>query len=142
MIVIGRDEEIADWVYFNLFGIAKHEFGKCTAIGFAVDGYLIGGVVFHNYQTKIDGSPLFIEASIATVDKRWATRQNLKHIFMYAFGQLKLKRMQAITAVSNERAKTMLRKLGFKQEGTARFAYPTGEHACIFSMLSHECRWI
>lgn len=135
MIVYG-DEVLCQWASLLLLGRPDIFDHKARAIGVEKDGKLIAAVIYTNYRDHM------IEMHIASVDKRWATRHNLKVFFSYPFSQLKLDRVQAITAASNEGAISMLGRLGFSREGYHPKAYDGGVDAISFGLLKPDCRWI
>lgn len=141
MIVYGADDAVAEWVSLGLTG-RKDSFKLSKALGVLCDGQLVAGIVFNNYQEKNDSSPLSIEMTIYSVDKRWCTRHNLRKIFAYPFAQLRLERVQAVCSAHNEGVIMFLKKIGFMQEGRHRMAYFDGGDALSFGMLKHECRWL
>jgi len=130
-LIYGRDREIAHWV-----GRELHEFfTDCTAIGFAKDGKIIGGVVYHNYR------PPSIEMSIATIDPRWCTRKVLEQCFTYPFIQLGVKRITTLVDATNQPVRAFNERIGFVHEATLRDALHDGD-AALFRMLPEECKWI
>lgn len=141
MIIFGQDALVAEWVSLQLFG-QHNSFHPCVALGVAKDNKIIAGVVYNNYQTDKNGNPLLIEMTIASVDKRWATRHNLKVLFSYPFAQLKLERVQALCSANNEGVQMFLEKLGFTKEGLHRKAYADGGDCISYGMLKNECRWL
>lgn len=136
MLVYGQDDVVAEWVAVRM-GMDAQTFKPCKAIGVEINGDLIAGVVYNKYEPD-----LLIEMSIASVDKRWATRHNLKALFAYPFTQLNLGRVQALCSTKDEGVQMFLKRLGFTHEGTHRCAYHDGGDAMSFSMLKHECRWL
>ncbi len=133
-LVVGRDAQVAKWVRHQL---PEHpDFGLCTAIGIARDKRLIAGIVYNNYHDYM------VEASIAAIDPRWATRRVLWAIFFYPFEQLKVRRLQVTCAKHNKHTRKFNERLGFQYEGTGREAWPDGSGACVYSMLRKECRWL
>lgn len=131
-VIYGADREIAHYVSKGL----GEEFSIYSrAIGFTLDGKIVGGVVYHNYRGT------GIEGSIYTTDKRWCNRHNLYHIFHYPFEQLGCKRFTAITQTRNQSSQTFLEKLGFKQEGLIRQAFEDDD-GILYGMLREECRWV
>lgn len=131
-ILFGYDREIAAWVGDRLdcdFPVDSR------SLGFIRNNKIIGGVVFHNYR----GSN--IEASIASISPRWATKNVLRIIFSYPFVQLGAHRLTALTDAGNQPVRVFLERLGFVHEGTMREAHPEDD-AAIYGMLSHECKWI
>ncbi len=136
-LIYGCDKELSEWVSVNLFG----EFGcfgeHSKAIGIERNGKLCAAVVYNNYIPKIH-----IEMSIYSVDRKWATRHNIRELFKYPFTQLGLGRVQATCSAQNEGVISFLKKLGFVQEGYHRKAYFDGNDCLSFSMLKQECRWL
>jgi len=137
-LVFGENEAVSQWVAIQL-GCRPSFFFPSKAIGVSVDGDLIAGVVYNNMRPDGIGS---IEMSIASIDKRWATRHNLAVFFGYPFNQLRLERAEAHCAASAMGVRDFLLKLGFSQEGIHRKAHHNGEDAVSFAMLKQDCRWI
>jgi RimJ/RimL family protein N-acetyltransferase len=135
MLVYGQDERIAEWVGNQLMKDAE-AFKPCKAIGIERDGKLIAGVVYNNYVGHL------IEMTIASLDKRWATRHNLKALLGYPFAQLRLKRVQALCSAKDEGVQMFLKRLGFTHEGTHPCAYHDGGTALSFGMLKNNCKWL
>lgn len=141
MLVYGQDALIASWVCQQL-KIKPYPDGMYRAVGITHQDMLIGGVVWHNYHEDASGRPQLIEVSLATVDKRWATRHNLRELFLYPFSQLRVKRVQATCHRKAKRVRRTLERLGFHFEGIVREAHPLGGDAAHYSMLQPECKWI
>jgi RimJ/RimL family protein N-acetyltransferase len=135
-LIYGQDERVAKWVGEQLMKDAE-AFTPCRAIGIERNGGLIAGVVYNKYEPN-----LLIEMSIASLDKRWATRHTLRALFVYPFIQLNLKRVQALCSAKDEGVIMFLKKLGFTHEGTHPCAFDDGGTALSFGMLKHQCRWL
>jgi len=135
MLVYGQDERVAKWVGEQLMKDSE-AFVPCKAIGIEKDGELIAGVVYNNYVGHL------IEMTIASLDKRWSTRHNLKALFRYPFAQLQLKRVQALCSANDKGVQMFLKRLGFIHEGVHPCAYHDGGTAYSFGMLKHQCRYI
>lgn len=135
MILTGWDAAVARWVGDRL-GI--EDFGQYTALGIVRGDDLIAGVVYNQFR-KQERS---IEASIAAVNPRWASRTTLRVIFAYPFQQLHCIRITAITSAKNQPARAFLCRLGFVQEGVMRRAFRNEEDAVIHGLLADECRWL
>lgn len=136
MLVYGQDERVAEWVGEQLMK-DDEAFKPCKAIGLEKNNRLIAGVVYNKYEPN-----LLIEMSIASLDKRWATRHNLVALFSYPFIQLNLKRVQALCSDKDEGVQMFLKRLGFVHEGTHPAAYYDGGTAMSFGMLRNDCKWI
>lgn len=137
MLLFGQDKLVAEWVSLKLFGTSNGFDQNAKAVGIVKNNKLIAGVVYNNYVEKI-----LVEMSIASVDKSWCTRYNLKMLFGIPFTQYNLGRVQAICSVNDEGVQDFLQRLGFIHEGTHRQAYQDGGDAMSFAMLKHECKWI
>ena len=94
-----------------------------------------GIVVFTNY-TGYD-----VELFVASQSPRWATRRFLSCIFKYAFEQLKVERATVRVLASNWKARNLVTRLGFVQEGVIRRGH-AGENVFLYGMLKSECRWM
>ena len=79
---------------------------------------------------------------MASIDKRWFTREVANAVFSYCFKQLGVQRVQVSTPVESKHVRKINEKLGFVYEGTARKAHFLGGDVDVLSMLRDECRWI
>lgn len=137
MLVYGHNRELCAWASLGLFGEPDGFDEKAVAIGVIRDDKLIAAVIYSNYLPSIS-----MEMSIYSIDKKWATRYNLKRLFSYPFIQLDLKRVAAMCSASNEGVVMFLKKLGFQQEGRHPQARHDGDDALSFGMLKHQCKWL
>lgn len=132
------DAWVAAWVARQLNLPAG--FGPCSAIGVAIEGRMIAGAVYHDYRDLPRGRTM--QASIAAVTPRWATRRTLRDMFAYPFGQVCVARLWVSVARNNRRSRSLAERLGFKLEGVARRAHDGVTDAFVYSMLADECRWV
>lgn len=140
MLLYGENKAVAAWVASQL-DEPEDIFGNCTAIGIVNCTELIAGIVYSN--TKYTQGKLFsLEMSVASVDKRWATRHNLKQLFAYPFIQLGLERVQTICSANEGDTIMFNKRLGFKQEGVHPKGWDGKAHAVSFGMLKGDCKWI
>lgn len=139
MLIAGQDEVVKALVS-KLTGI--NGFGPCATLAILEDDEFVGGALYSNYIESPDGEPVSIEVSLATLNKRWATKNNLRGLFSYPFIQLNVKRVQATTKAGADAVRSLLERLGFTFEGIGREAYPLGGDAAVYSMLRSECKWI
>lgn len=137
-LLYGADEDVAKWVSGQLGGV---EFTPYKAIGVLSGQKLIAGVVYSDYHEAPDGRPLYIEMTIASVDKSWCSRHNLSALFKYPFKQLRLPRVQALCSAHDEGVQMFLQRLGFVREGYHPLARHDGD-AISFGMLKNHCKWI
>lgn len=121
---------LAPWVSFRDY----------AALGVVRHGTLVGGVVYHNFMQLPHGN--MIEASFAFDDPRWARRDTLRTLFAYPFMQLQCVRMTVICAKGNSRSRSVVQKLGFRQEGSHPRAFDGKQIAISYGMLRDDCKWI
>lgn len=115
-------------------------FGKCNGLIVVLNDGIIAAVIYHDYKVFPEAST--ISASIASIDKRWATRKNLRTMFSYPFEEIGVACIRTVVRRSNTKARSMNKRLGFKEEGVARKGYDGIEDAVVYSMLPDECVWI
>ena len=133
----GIDQYVAEWIAYQL-GVP--DLGPCAGIGVTLGGELIAGVAFNNYRPYSDGVTL--EASIAAISPRWATRSVLRDFFSYPFVQVGATRLGVSCRKSNKHARKFVTRLGFRMEGVARRLWDGKHDAVVYSMLPEECRWL
>lgn len=136
--VNGIDQIVAAWVATQL-DMPAARFGPCAAIGIVLRGQLIAGVVYNGYRRYEEGA--VIEASIAAITPKWATRQVLSAIFAYPFQQMQVTRLQVTCRKSNKRARKFVTRLGFKMDCVARRLWDGKHDAVVYSMIPEENRW-
>lgn len=141
MLVYGSDKELCDWASTLIFRIPE-QFQNSKAIGVSNNGKIIAAVIYSNYYLKPDGTGLSIEMSIASIDKRWATRHNLKAFFSYPFIQLGLERVWTQCSLNDGEIMQFNKRLGFIQEGIHRKAWPLGGDSASFGMIKDGCKWL
>lgn len=105
--VYGQSDLVAAWVAEKIEGCGLG-FGECQAIGVYGQNDLAAGVVFHNWSPECGT----IEASVAAITPRWATRTVLTEILHYPFSALQCRIVLARTAENNMRALKIWRALG------------------------------
>lgn len=141
MLIYGQDAQVMHWACREM-KLKPYPDGLYRAIGIVHNGKNIGACIWHNYHEDNFGKPLLIEVTLVTIDKRWATRQNIRELFQYPFQQLRVKRVQATTSRKAKRVRSTLSRLGFKFEGIVRDAHPMGGDAAHYSILRNECFWL
>ena len=135
-ILLGADELVSEMVAARIPHMRGKTFGACTALGVVRGGYLLGGVVYHNY-TGHD-----IQASLAFDRPGWALPGTLRALFGYPFNDLKVSRMTAIIGRKNKRSRKLCEGLGFKLEGVHAKGLDGFQDAMTFGLLKENCRWI
>lgn len=136
MLLYGADKDVCEWVSSHIFGEADR-FKNGVGIGVVRDNTLIAGVVYSNYCTNHS-----LEMSVASVDKRWATRHNIKAFFSFPFIQLGLERVWTQCSAEQEGVIMFNKRLGFKQEGYHPRGWPLGGDSLSWGMLREDCKWL
>lgn len=137
MIYYGQDPNIIKWASQICFGFSDGWDDSAKIISIFKNEKLIAAVIYTNYYEGIS-----VEMSIASIDKRWATRHNLKAFFKYPFIDLGVKRVTTLCSAKERDIIMFNKRLGFKPEGYHREAHHNGEDAVSFGMLKNECKWI
>jgi L-amino acid N-acyltransferase YncA len=140
MILANERELVAAYVASRI----KHQEPFVTgyeALG-AIDsqGRLIGGFVYSELRETPGGGSIAI---CAAGERDWLSRGNLK-VFLgsYPFGQLGVHRICATVAKSNARARHVIERLGFTNEGKMRGALGVGKDGILYSLLKEESKWL
>lgn len=107
-LISGQNQAVAAWVAAHIPGCSRG-FGNCTAIGVALDGELIGGTVFHQYQPEAG----VIEMSSAGINPKWLHPRMLRMIFSYPFDQLGVQMVAMRVSERNERMVRIAQRFGF-----------------------------
>jgi len=95
---------------------------------------LVGVVSFFNYRWPN------IEVGFYCDDYRWAlNRDGIAQVFAYPFVQLNCRRVTALIDKKNLRARKMVQRLGFKEEGKLRKASERGD-MFIYGLLPEDLR--
>lgn len=131
--VIGQDDRVARFVASIPPFDPSRGFGLCTAIGWAEDGELIGGTVFHNY----DGKSGVIELSTAALSARWLTRKSLQLMFGYPFSQLHCQMVVLRVSERNARMRAIARRYGFDEFIIPRLR-GRNENECIYTLTDDQ----
>lgn len=136
-LLIGADEFVAHYVRARIGNIRNAELGPLAAFGAVRDGVLIGGVVFYRYT----GHDIHFAAAADRSD--WiASRGTLAALFDYPFCQLGCARVTAMTGRRNGRARDLLKRLGFREEGIHALALDGIQDAVSYGMTRPSCRWL
>lgn len=130
---------IVDWVARQI-GFAGADLMPATGIAVMFGDEIIAGVVYNEYRELDQGRTM--QASIAAISPRWATRRVLYDLFAYPFLQMRVTRLWTAGSRKNRHARKIAERLGFRYEGMARRAWDGQTDAVIQSMFPEECRWI
>lgn len=132
MLLVHDDQRIAQWVKERIPYVQS--FDNSVAFGVLDNGEIVGGVVFNNYR----GFDIHMSAALDAP----LTRQSLRTLCGYAFGQLEVRRVTSITGKKNRKARRALRIIGFTEEGTCKRALDGENDAVVYGLLREHCKWI
>jgi RimJ/RimL family protein N-acetyltransferase len=99
-----------------------------VCVSTADDGDLLGVVV----MTR-DAHSMFLD--VATARRDWTSRKMINHVFALCFGDLGYRRITALTSAKNMRIHKFVRRLGFRKEGVAKFAFDGRQTEIRFGLL-------
>lgn len=142
-VLYGADEQVGEMVASMIPHVGPGGFGirdatgrlPYTALGVVRSGFLLGGVVFHNFKPE-DG---IIEMSGASSRADWLRPSTLRRLFSYPFVQLGCVNLITITGRKNMRARKIDEFLGFRLVG---IIHRRNEDAALYEMPRSRCRWI
>jgi len=136
-LILGQDELVAEWAKARIPDIQA--FGHCAAIGYAIDGQLVGASVYNNYRHPN------IEMSLVIEDKKIVNRRTIGAALAYPFFYVGVQRVTLLCAKSNRQSRSMAERIGFILEGKLRHALPNKESIIIYGMTMDEfrkSRWV
>lgn len=131
-MIVFDAERVGKWVCEKAGGLWTE--GN-PGIGVEVDGRLVVGVTYDGYT----GSSICIHSRCD--DPNATSREFYRLIFDYPFNQLKVKRVTGLVCCTNQRARRLDEKLGFKYEATLRDYFPGGD-AIVYVMRKEDCRFL
>lgn len=113
------------------------DWGPFRALGIASADVLVAGVVF----SQMNGFDALV--SIGSTSPRWATKRRIRAILTFAFDDLKLVRLTAMTSIKNTRARQFLKRLGFREEGKKLKGFDGQTHMMIYGLTRRDAaRWL
>jgi RimJ/RimL family protein N-acetyltransferase len=125
-IEVGRN--VVVWVAER---VAKPAGVNAVGIGVAIDGEIIGGVIFDDWTGPN------IEATVAGEPRAW-TRAFLRRLGAYAFEELGCIRVTIRT--EQQAVCTYAERLGAMREGVMRSFYGPGRDAVVYGLLAQDWR--
>lgn len=132
-LVVNQDKAVAAWVQGQLG--ADLFAGDYSAIG-VVDidaNQLIGGYVFYDYYPGAD-----ISIAVASTHPGFMSRHALQFVGGYVFNQLGVRRVTAVTPRKYVKARSILTRLGFKQEGVKRHLFGRRKDGVMYGLLKAD----
>lgn len=99
---------VADMVSMGCFG-RYGCFEKFSTMAVTIDGELVGGTVYHNYQEDSG----VMELSSYSRDPRWLTRVVVNHMFYFPFTLMKCQLIVLRVSERNARMRRIADRFGF-----------------------------
>ena len=133
MLFSAPANEIGEWVAAHGGGF-QHP-GSYTALGYAHEGVLKGGITWSHYNGR------HCLCNIAIDNAGRMPRPLILAGLHYSFhpSQLALRRLTFLVASANIRSQSMVRHLGATLEATLRDADPSGD-LLIFALFPESCQ--
>lgn len=130
-LILGHDAEIAAWVSKRVpRPFDPKNLGPYHAIGVEdAQGSPLAGFVY----TRFKGHD--VEITGASTSPRWAQRGVICALLHYPFIQMGCVRVTMFTAKRNKRARRVIRRLGFVEEGTHPLAFDGTNDAVSYGLL-------
>lgn len=132
-IVIDQPDFFGSWVMAT-FNVPWFP-GRGTAIGLMDGDEILGATVFDSYN----GASVCMH--VASSRKGWISREYLRVVFTYVFGQLGCQKAVGLVGSGNHAARQFDESLGFVLEATLTNAHPDGD-LLLYTMSKDQCRWI
>ena len=135
-ILLDVSDDITHWI---CRGLNSNEdwIGKHITYGFALDGKMLGGLIFNDVRRNHD-----VWWTIYSDDKRWCNRHVLRTMFAAAFVDIGCRRINVLVETDNLDSINLVERLGFKREGLLRKYSENGHDCYIYGMLKQECPWL
>ena len=118
-LIFDDKERVASWVAERVGHLSS--WGDFYAMGAELNGDLVSGIVL-NGMTDSNAT-----CHIAVSKPTKSLSELLDHAFVYAFGQLKLRRLTAFIEEANEKSLKLNRHIGFVDEGVMKSAGTGGQ---------------
>jgi hypothetical protein len=135
-----ENDALTQWAADRIPHVRGGDFGPCQALAAVAGNSVRAVVVFHDWQPR----HLTIQASVAAESPRWATKENLREVFRYAFDTVKANKLWAAVPHDAARVLKFNAGIGLKPEATLRSHFGHKRHAVIGSMMRSEwarSRW-
>ena len=100
----------------------------------SVDGNLMGGFIFTNYNGAIIFDHMAGHANWCTPELMWL-------IFDYQFDQLGVRKVMATVGSNNVRSLDLVQRAGFEHEHSIEDGIPNGK-LHLFSMVREKFKWL
>lgn len=133
-LILDHDDQIAAWVSDRVPHNRGRGFGACRAIGVGLDGVVIAGFVYFNFQPEAG----HIEMGLAADCPRWATRRVIHDLLRFPFVICDCQRVTLVTSEDNQKALRVAEATGFRREALLERAYGRDENAVLLRQFREE----
>ena len=124
------------WHFLKDLGVPVMYSAGMQAIGREIDGGLVGGVLYEGFTKR----NIFMHC--AGRGKKWISKSLLRAAFFYPFEQLKVDRVSAWVDETNKESRTLVEKIGFREETRLKGAAPDGGDVVIYVLWRKDCRFL
>ena len=126
--------QLAELIKAQLPDVENIENHQAIAI---VSGEVVKAVILYGDYTATN-----LQMHIASIDPSWCQRGVLRGLFDYPFNQLRVRRVTALIAKKNRKARKFVERIGFVLEGVHPQMLPDGGAVCSHGMTRDKCKWI
>lgn len=131
-LVFDDKERVGAWVAEQVE--QRAEWGSFYAMGAEVDGKIVSGVVFNNFNE------CNATAHIACSKPNKLFLELLDHAYKYAFETCKLKRLTGLVEADNSKALKLDKHIGFLEEGIMQEAGSEGQDMVVLVLWPDNYR--
>ena len=122
-LIFDDKERVGAWVAKEV--VQEAEWGSYYAMGAEVDGQIVSGIVFNNFNE------CNATCHIAVSKPNKLFLELLDHAFLYAFETCGLRRLTGLVEADNSKALKLDKHIGFLQESIMREAGSEGQDVVV-----------
>ena len=131
-LIFDDKERVGAWVAKEV--VQEAEWGSYYAMGAEVDGQIVSGIVFNNFNA------CNATAHIACSKPNKLFLELLDHAFLYAFETCGLRRLTGLVEADNSKALKLDKHIGFLQESIMREAGSEGQDVVVLVLWPQNYR--
>jgi RimJ/RimL family protein N-acetyltransferase len=134
------NDTLAAWALDRTPHMAGADFGPCWCVGVMRGADLAAVVVYNNWEPAHG----VVHMSIASASPRWASRQVIAALLGFPFvaplapGAQVCRKVVAVCASDNDRARQFVTRLGFTQEAVLASHFAHKIHAVVHRMFARD----
>ena len=131
-LIFDDKERVGAWVAEQV--VQESEWGSYYAMGAEVDGQIVSGIVFNNFNE------CNATAHIACSKPNKLFLELLDHAFLYAFETCKLRRLTGLVEADNSKALKLDTHIGFVKESVMQEAGSEGQDMVVLVLWPQNYR--